>query len=148
MRKSKRRRLGLEPEPGPLPTRRPPRRGQGITIEVAGIPPIKDVSFSIRNPRHRHYGSFIKLRRAAIRAMAGRRWYDGAIGLSLVYRDRELRRGLVDFLGGVMDTLDGSHGMTFTYLPVIYQDDCQVCESRVRFEESLRPSYTLEITFL
>jgi hypothetical protein len=34
----------------------------------------------------------------------------------------------------------------FTYLPLVYQDDCQVSESEANFEEDATPSYTVEIT--
>jgi len=46
----------------------------------------------------------------------------------------EKGKGLVDYVGGIEDTLDGSHGFTFTYLPIVFQDDCQVC--RIEFFSS------------
>jgi hypothetical protein len=47
-----------------------------------------------------------------------------------------------------MDTLDGSHGPSFTYLPIVYQDDCQVAESSCRYVFAPSASYDLEIAFL
>jgi len=57
------------------------------------------------------------------------------------------RYSLNDYMGGVMDTLDGSSGQTFTYLPIIYQDDCQVCEIASKWIERPQNSYRLEILF-
>jgi len=68
-------------DPGPLPTLPAPTAGQTVAIEVEGPPPYKDMRFSIRNPRHRHHARFSALRAAAIRAMGGRSWYAGAVGL-------------------------------------------------------------------
>jgi hypothetical protein len=70
--------------------------------------------------------------------MAGRTWSHDAIGLDLDVHAPTLEPGhaLVDYLGGVMDTLDGSHGAHFTYLPIVYNDDCQVCDSASRFNRS------------
>src|SRR3972149_4851130 len=104
------------PDPGVLPKFPPHRRGARIVIELQGRPPHKDSSFSIRNPRHPRYDSFVRLRRAAIKAMGGRKWCEGAIEMSLTVKGKSLDRPLVDYVGGVMDTLDGSHGPAFTYL--------------------------------
>ena len=61
-------------DPGPLPTKLPPNPGDVIEFEVAGYPPYKDKSFSIRNPKHKDYSRFVNLRKAGIVAMNGRAW--------------------------------------------------------------------------
>lgn len=47
-----------------------------------------------------------------------------------------------------MDALDDSHGFTFTYLPVVFQDDCQMCDLASRFVKSDRSWYEVLFTFL
>jgi hypothetical protein len=46
-----------------------------------------------------------------------------------------------------MDTLDGSSGQTFTYLPIVFQDDCQVREAQASWVKGPEHSYRIEITF-
>jgi len=118
-------------------------------MSVSGFPPFKEKRHSLRNPTHRFYDRFVALRRAAEEAMRGRRWFDGPVALELVlYAPAfEKGRGMIDYLGGVMDTLDGSHGFTFTYLPIVFQDDCQVCSSSTFFSKSSDARYTLQATF-
>jgi len=137
-------------DPGRLPIKRAPSPGESITIELGGLPPYKDASRSIRNPSHPRYPSFKALRDAAMQAMAGRACYRGPVQLSLVLRANEVhpRRRLLDYIGGVMDTLDGSHGPTFTYLPIVYEDDCQVCLTDGRVVPADRQSYRLDVVFL
>ncbi|MBC7260185.1 MAG: hypothetical protein H5T65_13200 [Chloroflexi bacterium] len=137
-------------DPGLLPTMPAPQGGEAIELRVSGLPPYKDTSFSIRNPKHKHHERFVALRAAAIEAMAGRAWSHGAIGLDLEVHAPNLEPGrtLVDYLAGVMDTLDGSHGTHFTYLPVAYNDDCQVCDSACIFNRSEDEWYAVQIRFL
>jgi hypothetical protein len=127
----------LSPDPGPLPHLPAPLPGEQICLRVRGLPPYKDISFSIRNPRHRHHQRFVDLRQAATRAMGGRAWYTGSVGLKLNIHAPILDRNRkwADYLGGVADTLDGSHGFSFTYLPIVYQDDCQFAMISGRFVE-------------
>ena len=82
--------------------------------------------------------------------MKGRAPYDDAVSIHLELSAPTLEEGkaLVDYLGGVMDSLDGSHGETFTYLPIAYEDDCQVVSSKCEFIESDAASYRLRISFL
>lgn len=47
-----------------------------------------------------------------------------------------------------MDTLGGSHGPTFTYMPIVYQDDCQVCSLKWSEEEFDTDEYEIVIGFL
>lgn len=47
-----------------------------------------------------------------------------------------------------MDSLDGSHGPGVTYLPVVYEDDCQVCSLSWSVERSTVPAYAIEVSFL
>jgi len=55
--------------------------------------------------------------------------------------------GQNDYLGGIMDTLDGSHGEPFTYLPICFQDDCQVISVRWEVADSQEPYYELIVRF-
>lgn len=137
-------------DPGVLPTKPPPSTGQSLSVRVKGLPPYKDEHFSIRNPRHKIHARFQTLRKAAIIAMAGRAPYRGAVQLDLVMQAPRFERGkhLLDYAGGILDTLDGSHGVEFTYLPIVYEDDCQVAGGRHQFQEAVEEWYELTITFL
>ena len=59
-----------------------------------------------------------------------------------------LDRDLLQYVGGVMDTLDGSHGPEFTYLPIIYQDDCQVVLGEFHHVRSDEVRYEMQLSFL
>ena len=135
--------------PGLLPTRPAPRSGESLLLEVPGLPPIKTARQSIRNDGHPQHHCFVALREAAISAMAGRAWYFGAVALDLtIFGPGHIDRwSLNDYLGGIMDTLDGSSGQTFTYLPIIFEDDCQVCATHCRWLKGLESSYRLKIKF-
>jgi hypothetical protein len=122
--------------------------GEKISIVVPGLPPHKDLHFSIRNPKHRRYQRFVDLRNAAVAAMAGRAWYLGPVGLTLNILTPIMEHSLGDFSGGIADTLDGSHGPSFTYLPIVYQDDCQIVQMNLSHEVSTESSYELTINFL
>lgn len=137
-------------DPGPKPTKPPPAPGSKIVFEVAGWPPWKDISFSIRNSRSRQYSQFMRLRRVAIAAMAGRARYEGPVELDVrICGPEEARkRSLTDYMGGIMDALDGSHGATFTYLPIVYEDDCQVSDVRAMFRRAAEPSYRVKVVFV
>lgn len=90
------------------------------------------------------------LRRAAIDAMAGRKWYEGDVRLDFIYLNPEHGSllGAHDYFGGILDTLGGSHGPSFVYLPIVYLDDCQVVESRLRQRVAPTEGYEIEIEFL
>jgi len=137
-------------DPGKLPTEGPPIGGDSIIMALPGLPPYKDVHNSIRNVKHPRYESFVALRNAAINAMAGRACYREGIGINFTICSPKITNHwtLNGFLGGIMDTLDGSHGPSFTYLPIVYEDDCQVVESRWHFVEAEIESYELKIDFL
>ena len=135
------------PSPGVIPTLPAPRVGEKVIIPVKGLPPYKDLSFSIRNPNHPSYASFVELRNEAIKVMGGRTWYDGAVQLNLTLNAPSLDRNLSDYVGGIEETLDGSHGMTFTYLPIVFQDDCQVSSIEAKFVKSDETGYIIEIEF-
>ncbi len=134
--------------PGRLPTAPSPVAGETIELELDGYPPWKDTHFSIRNVMHRHHDRFVALRAAATEAMRGRAWYRGDVGLHLELRAPEMEAGrsLLDYVGGVMDTLDGSHGPSFTYLPVVYEDDYQA-QISYRFVEAASKHYRLRLEF-
>jgi hypothetical protein len=142
--------LKLFPNPGTMPSKPEPKQGSKIRLKIDGYPPYKDVKYSIRNPKHKHHDRFIILREEAYLKMRGPKWYDGPIEMNLeIYAPKlEDKKGLNDYVGGIMDTLDGSHGQYFTYLPVAYQDDCQVALGSHRFIESSEFFYYLEIIFL
>jgi hypothetical protein len=138
-------------DPGILPDKPSPSTGDKLVLRISGLPPYKEMRASIRNPLHRHHDRFLKLRKAAIRAMRGRRWTDNAVGMRVtVYApSQEVQSGRVaNYLGGVFDTLDGSHGFCFTYLPIVYQDDCQVCKAKYVFRVSQKTHYVVRIDFL
>lgn len=137
-------------DPGVLPTKPAPRPGETVTIEVSGFPPYKDRHRSIRNTAHPRYEAFVALRRAATTAMRGRAWYFGPIRMNLTIFAPALHAGRnrADYDGGVMDTLDGSSGGTFTYLPIVFEDDGQVCSGSFEWVKSDNPSYRIVITFL
>jgi len=138
------------PDPGILPTLPAPKPGEKISIRVAGYPPYKEIRASIRNPHHPRYSRFVSLRREAAEQMAGRAWTDGAVRLSVtIYAPEfEAKITLNDYAGGILDTLDGSHGYTFTYLPIVFQDDCQVTELEERFRVSEEVYYVVKVEFL
>jgi hypothetical protein len=82
--------------------------------------------------------------------MKGRRWYEGMVELEMTIYAPSFEQGkrLVDYEGGVMDSLDGGHGFTFTYLPVVYQDDCLVVKGRFSLKSSTRRRYSIVVRFL
>ena len=136
--------------PGVFPSRSAPAAGESIIVYVKGLPPYKDEHFSIRNPRHKNYLRFEMLRETAIESMGGRAPYRGPVRLDFVMYGAgfEPNRGLEDYIGGIMDTLDGSQGADFTYLPIVYEDDCQVSDSKSEFIKSENEHYQIEISFL
>jgi hypothetical protein len=136
------------PHPGCLPTKSTPKAGESLVLRLQGLPSFKEISRSIRNKSHRNYAAFARLREAAIEAMDGRECYSGGIRIELRLHAPELERRLSDYAAGIEDSLDGSHGPTFTYLPIVYQDDCQVCEWSMLYIRTTETFYTLHITFL
>ena len=137
--------------PGVLPTKPPLKKGDVIAFEVDGYPPYKDEAFSIRNVRHRDYNRFVRLRKAGTKAMHGHAWACcGPISMEFVLYAPEFEenRQLLDYAAGIEDTLDGSSGPTFTYLPIIFEDDCQICNAKVSFAESNKIKYKLRFKIL
>jgi len=137
-------------DPGPLPIAPPPSPGEQITLECEGLPPEKYPGRSLRNPSNPRYDRFQRLRREAIVAMAGRAWYRGPVLLDIEIwvTQLEANRTLLDYVGGILDTLDGGHGMHFTYLPVVYEDDCQVATGKWRiYKGSPDNRYRVHATF-
>ena len=133
---------------GALPSKPPPKPGEVISLRLDGLPSFKEINRSIRNPTHPRYEAFMRLRTAAILAMAGRECYRGPIRMELSLHAPSLERRLMNYAEGIEDTLDGSHGPNFTYLPIVYQDDCQICSWWAKFVESSQTFYELRITFL
>jgi hypothetical protein len=136
--------------PGRLPTKPEPKPKDRITLRVEGLPPYKDFKTSIRNPRSRIHDRFLRLREIATKAMNGRKWSDRAVSLALLIYAPSLEngKGIVEYVGGIMDTLGGSHGQYFTYLPIVYQDDAQVHLLALRFRKSVKTHYVVSIQFL
>ena len=142
--------LTLSYVPGVMPSKPAPSPGETITIKVEGLPPYKDISRSIRNISHPRYDAFIALRKAATAAMGGRACYMGAVTLDLVVYGPELHKGrnISDYAAGIEDTIDGSSGSTFTYLPILIQDDCQVVSWSMRYAKAEEAQYCLLVKFL
>jgi hypothetical protein len=137
-------------DPGVVPGKPSPSPGETLTVEVGGLPPYKDVSRSIRNIHHPRYDAFVALRKAATVAMDGRACYVGPVALDLVVYGPVLHKGrnISDYAAGVEDTIDGSSGVTFTYLPIVIQDDCQVVSWTMRYTEAAEARYCLLVKFL
>ena len=135
--------------PGIVPTKPSPKKGDRITFSVEGLPPFKDKSKSIRNITHRNHADFRKLREKAIEAMNSRAWYFGPVGLKLeLYGVKsDLPKNPIDYIAGICDTLDGSSGQTFTYLPIVFEDDCQVYQSSFEFIDDSHFYYRITIEF-
>jgi hypothetical protein len=137
-------------DPGKLPTAPEPKPGESIKIEVKGLPPYQDYHFSLRNPKHKNYSAFVELRKAATEAMKGRAWYHGFIRMFIDIKtpNREEMTGMLSYVGGIMDTLNGYSGPNFTYLPIVYEDDCQVYRSGWKIiETNDECAYAVYITF-
>jgi len=141
--------LRLFPDPGRLPSKPSPKPGSKILVRVGGFPPFKQIRQSLRNPSHPNHDRFVALREAATKAMGGRAWSDGPIELNLTMYGPGFEKGraLSDYVAGTHDTLDGSHGVHFTYLPIVYQDDCQVWKGGARLIRSEDTRYVVEVQF-
>jgi|SRR5271165_754803 len=136
------------PNPGVLPTKSAPSPGESIELRLGGLPSFKELPRSIGNTKHPRYDAFVRLREAATAAMDGRECYSGPIAMELSLHAPRLERPLLDYVAGVEDTLDGSHGPNFTYLPIVYQDGCQICYSHAQFIESVESFVSVRITLL
>ena len=141
---------GIMPyHPGVLPSKPSPQPGDTIGFALPGLPPYKDTHFSIRNQKHKIHPRFVALREEATRAMGGRAPFRGSIQLDImVWAPRlDTTHTLLDYTSGIMDTLDGSHGPSFTYLPIAYEDDCQVCSLRQELLADTIAHYEVRLTF-
>lgn len=101
----------------------------------------------MRNARSAERPRFQALRDAAILAMDAHKWHEGPLDIDLTYWS-PAPPGVLDneYLSGVMDTLGGSHGRSFIFLPTVYLDDCQVDSCTVRAVVADTESYRLELT--
>ena len=83
--------------------------------------------------------------------MDGRAWTSQQIRLHTritapaALRERHTALG---FVSGIMDSLDGSHGRSFTFLPVVYEDDCLVNGFCVQWTDHSNPAYEIDVEFL
>lgn len=136
----------LSYNPGVLPTQPAIISGKVVEFEVYGYPPYKNEHFSIRNIKHKDHHRFVNLRDAGTEAMKGRAWTHSPIRMDFTLYAPSLEKGkvLIDYAAGIEDTLDGSGGFTFTYLPVIFEDDCQICHVSMRFVHSKEVRYHLK----
>lgn len=82
--------------------------------------------------------------------MAGRAWYTGTVSMEFEMWARRFdgARWIADYLGGIADPLDGSHDMSFTYLPIVYEDDFQVNVAGFQFHAFDEPHYIVKVRFL
>lgn len=137
-------------DPGVLPTKHPPLQGEHITIKIDGFPPYKDEHFSIRNTRHPNYNTFSRLRKEGIKVMDGKAWYHGPVEMNFILYAPKMEKNKVlnDYAGGIADTLNGSSGCEFTYLPIVFEDDCQVVRGEMKFVKADDIRYQIEVEFL
>jgi len=114
------------------------------------LPPYKDLHSSIRNTRHKIHSRFVALRRTATESTAGRDPYRGTVEMTFSMHAPAFERSksLCDYTGGVMDSLDGSHGVEFTYLPIVYEDDCQIYASESHFRPDQKTWFEIVIRFV
>jgi hypothetical protein len=86
----------------------------------------------------------------AVGAMNGSAWYFGPVAMNVTLSAPALEKGkrLVDYIAGIQDTLDGSSGCEFTYLPIVFEDDCQVVGGRSRFVKTEKVCYEVEVEFM
>lgn len=82
--------------------------------------------------------------------MAGRAWVFSPVKIVLTVFGPPIsrRHSLADYLSGILDTLDGSSGFTFTYLPIVFEDDSQVSEAEFSWVEAAESSYRIKVQFL
>lgn len=82
--------------------------------------------------------------------MAGRAWYSGPVELEIIVKAPDLPgdRTILAYGDGITDTIDGSHGPGFTYLPIVLEDDCQVVAFRIlQWVRAPRERYSVTIWF-
>ena len=81
--------------------------------------------------------------------MNGRAWVSSEVEILLTIRSpKEMSiHSRSEYLGGIMDALDGGSGFTFTYLPIVFEDDSQVSSCRIDWKKSLEASYLIQIVF-
>jgi len=119
-----------------------------IKFIVEGIPPYKDFSRSIRNYQHPDHDRFLKLRKTAKVAMKNREYHRGPVAIKFHYIRKEGKRKIWEYLSGILDSLGGSHGFTFHWVPIVFLDDCQIQKIHISQETGKRDRYLLEIIFL
>lgn len=93
----------------------------------------------------------MSLRHAAIVAMRGRKWYEGAVSVHVCCFGPKMGGSvwmLWPYIGGILDTLGGSHGFTFVYLPIVYLDDCQVVSCGGICDYDPSDHYEVDVEFL
>lgn len=81
--------------------------------------------------------------------MRGRAWTQDPVSLELTVLDdgQPDSYSLGDYLSGIADTLDGCSGYTFTYLPIVFEDDSQIARLSGRWVAGAKSSYVIKVTF-
>jgi hypothetical protein len=119
-----------------------------MTIKVKGIPPHKGAHFSIRNPKHANHDRFTLLRKKANEAMGKMPYSSGPIGVTIRYQRQLGSRPSADYVSGIFDTLGGSHGMQFHWMPIVYLDDNQIRTVNYHETDGAFDYYEIDIEFL
>ena len=83
--------------------------------------------------------------------MKGRAWYFGPIEMNVTLLAPSFEKEgkvLIDYVAGIQDTLDGSSGREFTYLPIVFEDDCQAKVGHAKFVKTKKIHYKIKIKFM
>ncbi len=82
--------------------------------------------------------------------MGNRAWYFGKIAMEITLfgsPDTAIHT-LNAYMGGICDTLGGSSGLTFTYLPIIYEDDSQIDSLSITWQRDTDVHYCIRLLFV
>lgn len=80
--------------------------------------------------------------------MGKRKYHEGPVSISMRYIRAQGEKSISDYISGICDTLDGSHGFTFHWPPIVFLDDCQVEKIAIKQEVGKKDEYFLEIDLL
>jgi len=82
--------------------------------------------------------------------MDGRARYSGPVEIDIEIHGPQdaWDKTLLDYASGISDSLDGSAGPSFTFLPIVYQDDSQIVGGRSSFVKADSTHYIVRVTFL
>ena len=129
-----------------------------ISLNVDGLPPMKDGANSIFNPKHRHHCRVVDLLQKAKQALGDSQWdptESGPIGLDLVISaPGSIQGDATNFLGGVADVLQESRiNADLSHLgdlaeATLYRDDKQIAEVRYSVKRGDAPCYRVRVWVL